>query len=369
VGRHCGGDYWLRHSQVPVVNLRYPHSKIQFLYLILLFSLLSACADAPKKWDSQGYTVKRGDTLYSIAWRYEKDYRQVAQINNITSPYAIYPGQRLRMQAVDKDGSVIEESRPQVLVDDSTGQAVVIEEAELSAPAAQSARKPEHVKVKKNETLYGIARREGYSHHQLARWNHLRSPYALKPGQRLRLSPPASALGQSGARNASRAASKAPVATKAPQVKPVTQPLIRQPIKATPIIATRPTVKSPSRVASWQWPVSGRIVQRYKANDTARKGIGIAGKLGQPIEAAAAGTVVYSGNGLINYGNLVIIKHSHSFLSAYAYNQSLLVKEGDSVKRGQAIAKMGKLDTKPQLHFEIRRNGKPVNPLYYLPKS
>ena len=110
------------------------------------------------------------------------------------------------------------------------------------------------------------------------------------------------------------------------------------------------------------------MVQTYKANDTARKGIGITGKAGQSVKAAAAGSVVYSGNGLINYGNLVIIKHSHSFLSAYAYNQTLLVKEGDSVNRGQAIAKLGKIDSKPRLHFEIRRNGKPVNPLHYLPK-
>jgi len=328
-------------------------------------SLLGACTEVTKTWDPQSYTVKRGDTLYSIAWRYEKDFRQVAQINNITPPYAIYPGQRLRMQAVNKDGSVVEESRPQVLTDISTGRVVIVEEA-VSIATVKTLPKPGFTTVQKNETLYAIARREGYSHHQLARWNHLRSPYSIKPGQKLRLSPPASSLGGT---HSSTAPSKTTVSTK-PVVKPVTRPLKLPPIKATPLVAvTRPTKALPVKVERWHWPVKGRVIQTYKANDTARKGIGIAGKLGQSVKAAAAGTVVYSGNGLINYGNLIIIKHSHSFLSAYAYNQSLLVKEGDSVKRGQTIAKMGKLEAKVQLHFEIRRNGKPVNPLYYLPKS
>lgn len=333
------------------------------LTLILLVTLLSACGEVPKHWDPQGYTVKRGDTLYSIAWRYEKDFRQIAQVNNISPPYAIYPGQRLRLQPADKDGTTLDEIRPQVLTEPETGQVVVIEEPEQEAvviPANVKRKKPTHVTVQKNETLYGIAQREGYSHHQLARWNHLRSPYALKPGQRLRLSPTTNSLGGQS--------------TSVATVKPVTSPLRRSPqvnvIKhAPPVIASTSKKNLPVKVDRWYWPVKGRVVKTYKANEPSRKGIGITGKLGQSVKAAAAGTVVYSGNGLINYGNLVIIKHSHSFLSAYAYNQSLLVKEGDTVKRGQSIAKMGKLDLKPQLHFEIRRNGKPVNPLRYLPGS
>ncbi len=317
----------------------------------------------PRQWDTQGYTVKRGDTLYSIAWRYEKDYRQLAQINNITAPYAIYPGQRLRMQPSDKDGSALEESRPQVLTEKVTGRTVVVDEPQEKT-AVKTSPKATHVKVQKNETLYAIARREGYSHHQLARWNHLRSPYVLKPGQRLRLNPPLNSLGD---RSSNPQSAKASVS----QAAPVTKPLVRQAVVSKPLAAAPSVAKValPVKVDSWHWPVKGRVVQTYKANDTGRKGIGIAGKPGQSVKAAASGTVVYSGNGLINYGNLIIIKHSHSFLSAYAYNQSLLVSEGDSVKRGQAIAKMGKRDARAQLHFEIRRNGKPVNPLYYLPKS
>ncbi|RDH85286.1 MAG: hypothetical protein DIZ80_02395 [endosymbiont of Galathealinum brachiosum] len=316
----------------------------------------------PKRWDPQGYTVKRGDTLYSIAWRYEKDFRQVAEINNIQSPYAIYPGQRLRMQPADKDGTTTDEIRPQVLTEPETGKAIVIETPEeqaVVASATVSRKKASHATVQKNDTLYGIARREGYSHHQLARWNHLQPPYALKPGQKLRLSPTANSL---GGQSTSIAAVK-------PVTKPITSSLRSTSVKAVPITASVSKKPLPVKVDRWHWPAKGRVVKTYKANEPSRKGIGITGKSGQPVKAAAAGTVVYSGNGLINYGNLVIIKHSHSFLSAYAYNQSLLVKEGDSVKRGQSIARMGKLNSKPQLHFEIRRNGKPVNPLHYLPRS
>jgi len=349
---------------------------------MLLQVFLQGCAEMPKQWDTQGYTVKRGDTLYSIAWRYEKDYRQIAQYNDIESPYAIYPGQRLRMQAADKDGTTTEDVRPQVLTEATTGAAIVIEDSsstnsaaiELSSrqstdrpladnqslPVIKPKPKPTHTSVRKNETLYAIAKREGYSHHQLARWNHLRSPYLLKPGQKLRLSPPASSLGQAIPDKATGQVGGESVVV---STQAVSRPL---PDSASPPVVVKAL---PLKIDRWHWPVKGRVVQTYRVNDTARKGIHISGKFGQPVKAAAGGTVVYSGNGLINYGNLVIIKHSHSFLSAYAYNQSLLVKEGDSVKRGQAIAKMGKLDAKARLHFEIRRNGKPVNPLHYLPKS
>ena len=337
-------------------------NKLKFYLFIFLLTLLSACGEVPKHWDPQGYTVKRGDTLYSIAWRYEKDFRQIAQINHIQSPYAIYPGQRLRMQSADKDGTITDEQRPQVLTEPGTGAAIVIDEpdsAPVMAVETTVSEKPSHTKVQKNDTLYSLARREGYSHHQLARWNHLRSPYVLKPGQILRLSPPNRSLGGDSRTPQSITSSK-----------PVTKPLHQNTIKARPLVASVPAPKRlPVKVDRWHWPVKGRVVQTYRANDTARKGIHISGKLGASVKAAAGGTVVYSGNGLINYGNLVIIKHSHSFLSAYAYNKSLLVKEGDSVKRGQSIAKLGKLESKPRLHFEIRRNGKPVNPLNYLPKS
>jgi len=334
-------------------------SGINLLIAVILFSLLSACAETPARWDPLAYTVRQGDTLYSIAWRYEKDFSEIAEWNNISAPYAIYPGQRLVMQAANQDGTVSDIERPQVLVESSTGK--VVAEEVVTEPVPITEQKKTHTVVKKNDTLYAIARREGYSHHQIARWNHLKAPYLLKPGQKLRLSPSRNALGQT----ASVQQSTRPVVRSLSQNKISAKPL-------TPAVKATATAAEilPTRVSRWNWPVKGRVVKTYKSGDTSRKGIGISGRYGQGVKAAAAGTVVYSGNGLINYGNLVIIKHSHAFLSAYAYNKSLLVKEGDSVKPGQLIAKMGKVDSgKPQLHFEIRRNGKPVNPLHYLPRS
>ena len=324
-----------------------------------------------KDWDPLSYIVKKGDTLYSIAWRYEKDYRQVAQFNNIQPPYAIFPGQHLHLDAADKNGTTTETVRPQVLTEPDTGQTIVIEEpvpvADVIPPVIISTniatKKSSLITVQKNDTLYSIARREGYTHHQLARWNHLRSPYVLKPGQVLRLSPTAQSLGMPS--TTQTFTSPDSIAA----VKPVTKPLIRDTIKVKPLAPPVSKKSLPVKVDRWNWPVTGKVVKTYKANEPSRKGIGISGKSGQSVKAAAGGTVVYSGNGLINYGNLIIIKHSHSYLSAYAYNQSLLVKEGDSVKRGQSIAKMGLVNSRPQLHFEIRRNGKPVNPLHFLPKS
>ena len=326
---------------------------LRFIASLLLISLLPGCASLSENWNVQAYTVSRGDTLYSIAWKYEKDFRELAEWNNIPPPYDIFPGQRLIMQPSNRDGTLSTEERPQVLVDSISGESIDDAPVSVSDDEPRNVRqRAAYITVQKNDTLFAIARREGYTHHQIARWNHIRSPYRLKPGQKLRLSPPEAAV-----RN----------------IVEVTQPSVTTiPLRPDRVVAkpVKQEIKLPNTVGEWRWPSKGRIVKTFKANDTARRGIGIRGRLGQAVHAAAAGTVVYSGNGLINYGNLVIIKHSHSFLSAYANNKKLLVKEGDSVNLGQVIAKMGSPDSnKPQLHFEIRRNGKPVNPLYYLPKS
>ncbi|MGY8868558.1 MAG: peptidoglycan DD-metalloendopeptidase family protein, partial [Methylophagaceae bacterium] len=126
---------------------------------------------------------------------------------------------------------------------------------------------------------------------------------------------------------------------------------------------------SPNQRLSWRWPMQGKVISTYSKSATGRKGIDIAGKSGQKVGAAATGKVVYSGNGLPRYGNLIIIKHNDSYLSAYAHNKNLLVKEGQHVKAGQKIALLGRTGTqRDQLHFEIRRNGKPVDPMRFLPK-
>lgn len=214
--------------------------------------------------------------------------------------------------------------------------------------------------VESGDTLHAIAFRYQSDFKQIAAWNNISHPYTIYVGQVLRLKP------QTTSKQAT-----------APKAKPVTKP---EPVKTAPkpkIPATPP--KPPSKVAkkdevfhkgpvSWQWPAQGSLV---KSNSPSlKKGVNISGKVGQQIKAAANGKVVYSGSGLLGYGKLIIIKHSETYLSAYAYNSKLLVKEGDVVKLGQNISLMGQDNNdRPMLHFEIRKNGKPVNPLDFLPKK
>ena len=202
--------------------------------------------------------------------------------------------------------------------------------------------------VKTSDTLYSIAWRYGLDYQQLARWNQIGDDYLIHPDQRLRLFEPD---------NATLAAddTEQPESTKITQV--TAQPKVDDPVKS---------VKAPLK---WQWPTSGKITKTFAAEKLGRKGIDIAGKLGQSVHAVANGKVVYSGNGLAGYGNLIIIKHNDTFLSAYAYNQQRLVQEGMTVEAGTVISKMGRHPNgTTRLHFEIRKNGKPVDPLKYLPR-
>lgn len=201
--------------------------------------------------------------------------------------------------------------------------------------------------VQPGETLFGIAWRHGVDHRDLARWNRLDDPDFIHVGQRIRLTPVASGAARSA--SGSRQAASGSAARTAP---PRTT--------TAPAPASAPASPPPR----WHWPTTGRVVSRYGSGDGIATGIGIAGREGQPVEAAAGGRVVYAGNGLIGYGQLVIIRHNDTYLSAYGYNSKLLVAQGQTVDRGQRIAEMG-LDParQPRLHFEIRRNGAPVDPL------
>jgi len=312
---------------------------MKYLAIILFILLFAACAPLPHRWNPHDYTVKSGDTLYSIAWRYEKDFQQMARINHLSAPYAIYPGQRLRM---DTSATVRADKSNKNNITPLASNSARVQKKKKS-------NKSHSIRVKKNETLYAIALREGYRLKQLAQWNHLSSPYIIYEGQKLRLYPDAHTIHK-------------PV-----RIKSAPKITIASNLPSANSVINKSELNTP--IKQWNWPTKGPVIQTYKKNEPSRKGIAIKGATGQPIKAAAGGTVVYSGNGLINYGNLIIIKHTHSFLSAYAYNQLLLVKEGDFVKQGQTIAKMGNFNSKPLLHFEIRKNGKPVNPLKYLPKS
>lgn len=210
-------------------------------------------------------------------------------------------------------------------------------------------------KVLKGETLYSIAYQHGLDYRELAAWNRIAEPYTIYPGQRLQLKGPKIPL---GTRTQTATAPKKKAKAKQPP------PAAR---KKTP--AAKQAKASRPAKHGWVWPIRGKIIQKYSPKGGGNKGIDIAGKPGQAILAASSGKVVYSGNGLPGYGNLIIVKHSEQYLSAYAHNRRLLVKEGRSVTRGQKIAELGSTGARsPRLHFEIRRHGKPVNPLRYLPK-
>jgi lipoprotein NlpD len=196
---------------------------------------------------------------------------------------------------------------------------------------------PETYTVRSGDTLFSIAWRYDLDPAAVARWNQLGDGSLIHPGDTLRLTPPSGSSGRSS-QSASRSGP---------------QPLPKVPEQPPP---------------PWTWPTSGRISVEFGGKPGTGTGVLIDGGSGQAIVAAASGRVVYAGSGLIGYGQLIIVKHNDTYLSAYGYNASLLVKEGESIRKGQRIATMGEgPERKARLHFEIRRNGKPVNPRQYLP--
>lgn len=276
-------------------------------------------------------------------------------------------------------------------------RSVVVQRTRNGTPVHAQGRMGAHTyTVVRGDTLYSIAFRAGDDYRDVARWNGISAPYIIHPGQRLRLTPPTQA-------QAHQAAASAPVFH-------TVSPPPRHPVHAAPRaahVAAKPAavaaaasstavsvahdtasaasatepekdattpVRADARTHSqggiaWQWPVSGALIRSYHATD-AIPGLQIAGHAGDPVRAAAAGTVVYSGNGLVGYGELIIIKHSDEYLSAYGHNSKRLVKEGEHVKAGQLIARMGASGaSRVELQFQIRRSGKPVDPAGYLPSK
>lgn len=243
--------------------------------------------------------------------------------------------------------------------------------------------RPSSYIVQKGDTLYSIAFNYGFDYHDLAEMNGIKDPGVISIGQEIRLFP----------NRAGAAAAVAPV-----PVKPINnlvkdQPRVveypysaaamaqidkvqEQSAPAATVVAKAPQAASAGNgsddvvdvpVPGWSLPATGKLIGQFSESDN-RKGIDIAGKLGQPVMASADGKVVYSGSGLRGYGKLIIIKHNNTYLSAYAHNEKILVKEGQKVSRGQKIALMGSTDaSQVELHFEVRRFGKPVDPAKYLP--
>ncbi len=255
---------------------------------------------------ASSYTVVRGDTLYGIAFRHGLDYRELARWNGIAAPYTIYPGQHLRTSEGTRSTVTASRSVPSM---QSPAPRVPTTAPATPAPAPVAS-----------------------------------VPAPVSP-------PPASSVTPS-----SPTTPVAAPATPTPAVEAAT----------TPVVATGAS-RNVQGIA-WRWPTTGQIIGRYVSADSTKQGVDVAGNAGQAVVAAADGEVVYSGSGLIGYGELIIVKHSGEFLSAYGHNRARLVREGQAVKAGQQIAEMGRTGaSRDMLHFEIRKNGKPVDPLGFLP--
>lgn len=259
--------------------------------------LNSQVAVAKDPFSGDTYTVRPGDTLFAIAWYSGNDYQDIAQYNKISKPYAIYPGQKLRLTP-----PIMPSPPPK---------------------ATPALLKPPKVKVDQSSSLSG---------------------------------------------QTSRTKSEQVVDRPKQQAYGESEQNVNNP-KPAVANTTKVARAFPKKVANWNWPAKGKVIGTFSRAESGNKGLDIQNKLGSPIVATAAGKVVYAGNALRGYGNLVIIKHSDTFLSAYAHNDAIKVKEREWVKAGQQIATMGNSGTDSvKLHFEVRYRGKSLDPLRYLPK-
>ncbi|MBI2768541.1 MAG: peptidoglycan DD-metalloendopeptidase family protein [Burkholderiales bacterium] len=242
-------------------------------------------------------------------------------------------------------------------------------EAPRALPGAENAGKPGYYTVRPGDTMIRIALDSGHTVRDLARWNNIDNPNVIEVGQVLRVIPPGGGAEVAVVRPVtppgSMVAGTPTAAASAPR------PAASAPIVATPGPVAPPVASgSPDDDVPWSWPTNGAPAVLAGFDEVKNKGLDIAGKAGDAVMASADGRVVYAGAGLRGYGNLIILKHNNTYLTAYAHNQALLVKEDQTVKKGQKIAEMGSSDAdRVKLHFEIRRQGKPVDPAKYLPAA
>lgn len=294
-------------------------------------------------WRPDTYTVKKGDTLFSIGLEYGYYYKDIAQANNIEAPYPIKVGQTLKFSALKDKPEEPDNKAPQTNSDGVTTYPMGAETASTSSATNTTAAAPV-VAINDPKAI-----REPYSDDAFK-----------KP---LPASKPAVEKAAATAAKPVVANSKPAIETKA-DTKPEAKPEAKTEPKPETKTDTKKAAESPEDM-DWAWPTKGKVTSEF--NDVSNKGIDIAGTTGQPVQAAATGKVIYSGSDLRGYGKLVIIKHNSTYLSVYAHNSQILVKEGQQVSRGQKIAEMGSTDSNTvSLHFEIRRQGKSVDPSKYL---
>ncbi|WP_425408380.1 peptidoglycan DD-metalloendopeptidase family protein [Hyphococcus sp.] len=287
----------------------------------------------PHPHKAKGYIeVRRGDTVYAIARRFSVAPDAIIKANDLKAPYALQVGQALKLPS----GSTV---------------------MAADAPTRRVAAKDQLYSVQRGDTLYSISKRAGVSVGDIASANRLRAPYNLDIGQRL-LIPQAPV----GALRVAKADPKSePARAAEPETKDVAE--IARNVAYTPQPAT-------SSKTMFDWPVRGRIISEYGSGNLGRRndGVNIAAPVGAPVRAAADGQVVYRGAELEGFGNLLLVKHADGFVTAYAHNDTMLVKKGDQIRKGQVIAKVGQTGavTTPQLHFEIRQELQTVDPVALL---
>lgn len=281
-------------------------------------------------WRPSSYVVKKGDTLYSIGLEYGYDYKDIAQANNIPAPYSIKVGQTLKLSGLDdktaeKTGTANSDG---VVTYPINGEPNTSASTTTTSSTTQANTPPKIVALSEPKAI-----REPYSDEALKKTAPIAPPKVIEKPVVATTEKPVAA---------------APATTK-PDSKPDT---------------SKPDLESTEDI-DWAWPTKGKVVANF--NESSNKGLDIAGTTGQAITAAAPGKVIYSGSDLRGYGKLVIIKHNKAYLSVYAHNSAIVVKEGQQVTRGQKIAEMGNTDSDTvKLHFEIRRQGKSVDPSKYL---
>jgi lipoprotein NlpD len=293
-------------------------------------------------WRPDTYIVKKGDTLYSIGLEHGYDYKEIAQANNISAPYNIKVGQPLKFSAL-KDKPVPAENKPVQTSNDDVVITPINNDSNATSTVATSSAPTTAVVVAITEPK---AIREPYSEEAYKKPLPVAKPVIEKPAAVATAAKPVTAI-----ENTNKPSNT---------VKPENKPEPKADSKAEEKAGTG----SPEDI-DWAWPTKGKVVTGF--NETSNKGVDIAGTAGQAVNAAAAGKIIYSGSDLRGYGKLVIIKHNSTYLSVYAHNSQIVIKEGQQVSRGQKIAEMGNTDSNSvNLHFEIRRQGKSVDPSKYL---